>query len=111
MLHVPLHSFDLKKLPWSLKLVATLTEIAPGRKTGVFTDKINGKLSGHLLHLLQLMVFSHSCLWGPSGAIAFPKPQRSQEKVLPKLLDAASQHQPVASLETANSNCCHEPVS
>lgn len=118
MLHIPLHSFDLAKLPCLLKLVTTLTGIdSPRGKTGILCDKINGKLSCSLPYLLHLIISSPSCLWGPSGLTALAKPQGSQEKFLPELLDAASQHQLVASVDphwsgskTANSNYCHEPV-
>lgn len=60
----PLCSFDLVKLPCSLKLVTTLTGISPGGKTGILCDKINGKLSCSLPYLLHFIISSHSCLWG-----------------------------------------------
>lgn len=118
MLHIPVHFFYLVKLPCSLRLVTTLTGVAPGGKSGMLCDKINGKLSCSLPYFLHLIISSCSCLLGLSGLRTFRKPQGSQEKLLSELLDAASQHKLVASLnpcwpgsKTANSNYCREPVS
>lgn len=98
MSQIPLHSFDLVKLPCSLKLVAALTGIAPG-ETQLFGVI---ELKGNYLAACPIYCSSSSPLRAALEsfrAYSFPRPQDSQQKFLPELLDAVSQHQPVASLD------------
>lgn len=97
MSQIPLHSFDLVKLPCSLQLVTALTGIAQGE--GQLFGVI--KLMGNYLAACPIYCPSSSPLRAALGSFrtdSFPKPQDSQEKFLPELLHVASQHQPLASL-------------